>query len=285
MGLALLSVLAVAAAPVAAAPIHHRAPRAADVVRTLTVVARDYAFDAADTVPAGRTLVRLVNRGRELHHAYLVRLAAGKTLADLAAALRAGGPPPAWAHDPGGPNAAAPGGTSAAVVPLEPGAYALLCVIPSADGTPHVMKGMARPITVVPARAVVPVARTGATTTVAAPDVRLALRDYGFALSRPLTAGRHVVRVTNDAAQPHEVFLARLAPGKTAQDFVAWVERVQGPPPARPLGGVAPLGRGRSNDLPLDLAPGEYGLFCFVPDAKDGKPHVMHGMVRQITVR
>jgi len=60
---------------------------------------------------------------------------------------------------------------------------------------------------------------------------------------------------------------------------------MQGPPPGQPIGGVAPLGRGQSNDLVVDLAPGEYGLFCFVPDAKDGKPHVAHGMLRQITVR
>jgi len=35
----------------------------------------------------------------------------------------------------------------------------------------------------------------------------------------------------------------------------------------------------------LDLAPGEYGLLCFLPDAKDGKPHFVHGMHKQITVK
>ena len=28
-----------------------------------------------------------------------------------------------------------------------------------------------------------------------------------------------------------------------------------------------------------------YALICFYPDAKDGKPHVMHGMLKEITVR
>ena len=34
-----------------------------------------------------------------------------------------------------------------------------------------------------------------------------------------------------------------------------------------------------------DFAPGKYGLICFLPDAKDGKPHLAHGMVREITVK
>ena len=38
------------------------------------------------------------------------------------------------------------------------------------------------------------------------------------------------------------------------------------------------------NDVMLDLKPGAYGLICFYPDAKDGKPHLAHGMVATITV-
>ena len=34
----------------------------------------------------------------------------------------------------------------------------------------------------------------------------------------------------------------------------------------------------------VDLPPGEYGLLCFLPDAKDGKPHFLHGMARSTTV-
>ena len=45
------------------------------------------------------------------------------------------------------------------------------------------------------------------------------------------------------------------------------------------------MSRGDVVYLPVDLEPGEYGLFCFLPDAKDGKPHVAHGMVKQITVK
>ena len=34
----------------------------------------------------------------------------------------------------------------------------------------------------------------------------------------------------------------------------------------------------------VDLAPGEYGLICFVPDSKDGKGHYRHGMAKKVTV-
>jgi hypothetical protein len=37
--------------------------------------------------------------------------------------------------------------------------------------------------------------------------------------------------------------------------------------------------------VPVDLEPGEYGLYCFLPDAKDGKLHIAHGMMTQLTVK
>jgi len=153
------------------------------------------------------------------------------------------------------------------------------------------MKGMTRAVTVVAA----PRARLASTPrrdtpaaapmVTRAPDVTMTLTDYAFALSRPLMRGRHVVRVRDDASQPHELFVARLAPGKTAADALAWIEKMQGPPPLQPLGGVVGLATGVANDIPLDLAPGEYAFFCFLPDARDGRPHVAHGMVQQFTVR
>lgn len=255
-------------------------------VRSISITAREYAFDAPDTIVAGPTLVQLNNQGHELHHAYLVRLEDGKTASDLAAAMKSGGPPPAWMHDMGGPNAPAPGASTEAVVNFTPGNYILMCVIPSADGMMHAMKGMLHPITVVASKA--GVAQQGSVepmTDVAKPDVNITLQDYGFDIRQPITAGKHVIKVTNAAGQSHEILIAKLAPGKTPADLVAWVEKMDGPPPALPMGGLSPIASGESNEIVVTLEPGEYGLLCFVPDAKDGKPHVMHGMMRQITVK
>jgi len=283
------SLAAFAAAAVLAGGAHLRAPAAEaqkPTGRVLTITAKDYAFDVPDSVAAGRTEIRLVNQGPELHHAFLIKLEDGKTPADFAQAMQAGGAFPSWARDVGGPNTPAPGKTSIAVLDLKPGTYLLTCVIPSPDGKPHMMKGMARTLTVTapaiaqPARAVAEEAST-----VGAADVTMKLVDYGFDLSKPLAAGKHVIRVQNVAEQSHEVVLARLAPGKTPQDLLNWIFKPEGPPPGEPMGGTAAMAKGEWNDIVVDLTPGEYAMFCFVPDAKDGKEHVAHGMIRQFSVK
>jgi hypothetical protein len=219
-----------------------------------------------------------VNRGAELHHLWLIRVDAGKTMADVHAALKAGGPPPAWVHDVGGPNASVPGVESTAVVDLAPGRYVLSCWIPSPDGAPHAMKGMTRELIVTPA------AGKGARAVAARPATTMTLRDYDFVMSKPLVAGTQLVRIRNEAPQSHEALVIRLAPGKTAMDFAAWAEKPNGAPPAVPVGGVTGIARGGWNDVTLALEPGEYALICFVPDAKDGRPHFLHGMAKQFTV-
>jgi len=245
--------------------------------RVITVVARDFAFQAPDRVPAGMATIQLQNRGQALHHLSLARLDEGKTLDDVYAALRAGGPPPAWIHEMGGPNAPDPGSDSNATLFLAPGNYALLCWVDMPDKVPHVMKGMAKMLTVTPAP--VPAAAT-----TPSGDITMRLNDYSFTLSTPITRGKHTIRVENLAAQSHEVELIKLAPGKTANDLMAWMQTMQGPPPASAIGGIAGMARGEVQAFTHDFTPGTYVLICFIPDARDGKPHFMHGMMQTITV-
>src|SRR6266511_1010128 len=84
-----------------------RAPPAAGP-SVVTITATDYAFGMPDTIPARLTTFRLVNQGKELHHASLVRLGEGKSAADfqagLVAAMKSHAPPPSWMTFPGGPN-------------------------------------------------------------------------------------------------------------------------------------------------------------------------------------
>jgi uncharacterized cupredoxin-like copper-binding protein len=245
----------------------------------VTVHANEFAFSAPKSVPAGTITFRMVNDGKQLHHVNIIKLLHGKTVADFTEALKHPGPPPAWVVEVGGPNAAVPGQTSNATLTLEPGQYALVCFVPSPgrEGVPHVMKGMISGLTVTPSSA--PAVEMPA-------DVSVRLSDYKFAISKPLSAGRHVIKVTNDAAQPHEIVFVKLAPGKTAAGTAEWVESgMQGPPPGMALGGVTPIAKGRSNTFTLDLTPGTYGMICFLPDAKDGKPHSAHGMTTQFEVK
>lgn len=243
---------------------------------TVTITARDYAYEVQDTIEAGYVNLHLVNKGTELHHVQLLRLEQGKTLGDMFKALEAGGPPPAWVVDVGGPNTPVPGGESYAALDLKAGRYALVCFIPSPDGKPHIMKGMAKEITVKPAKAPHAAPKTQATT--------VTLSDYDFSFSKPLVAGRQTIRVVNKAQQPHEIVIARLAPGKTAMEIAQWAEKPQGPPPGAPVGGTTGMAKDGWNDITVDLEAGNYALICFIPDAKDGKPHLVHGMIKEITV-
>ena len=242
----------------------------------VVIHARDFAFDAPDTIASGVTTIKLMNEGPDLHHVQLVRLEDGHTFEELMAAMANPGPPPAWAVDVGGPNTPVPGGESSATVDLQPGNHVMICFIPAPDGQMHVMKGMSRPITVIPATAsaAMPVAQ-----------VEMTLSDYTFTTNVPLTAGVQVVNVTNGAAQAHEVLVVKLEPGKTVEDVVRFIEKPEGPPPGAPIGGTTAIRTGGTNQITLDLAAGgDYAFICFIPDAKDGKPHVMHGMSKQFKV-
>ena len=258
----------VVAAAVAAAP------------QIITITARDCAYDAPDTVSAGMVTIKLVNQGPDFHHVQLMHLTDGKTVADFEAGLKVmkpGSPPPPWAHEVAGPNTPVPGGEQSIMQQLEPGNYVMVCFIPGADGVPHVMKGMIRPLTVIPATTAAALAPTA--------DVSVMMTDYAWKITPEITAGKHIIKIENAAEQSHEMVIAMLAPGKTPADLARWLEKQVGPPPGKPIGGISGMGKGAVVYLPVDLESGEYGILCFLPDAKDGKPHVAHGMLRQISVK
>lgn len=253
-------------------------PAAAPAPNVVTVTAREYAFEAPTRLPAGLTTFNFLVKGKEPHHGIMVRLEEGKTFQDLAAAMKSEGPPPAWAHLDGGMMIGDPEQGSNVTMALTPGSYALICFIPSADGVPHAAKGMVLPIEVTESPA--------STAGEPSPDVVLTLKDFEFEFSKPLTPGDHVIKVVTAQGQPHELVLVRLGDGVTAQQVVATeMGQNKGPRPSYTfVGGVAPMEAGRHAYINARLEPGNYALICFIPDAKDGKPHFAHGMVKEIRI-
>lgn len=253
-------------------------PGAEGPVPVVEVSATEYAFVMPDTIPSGFTSFRLTDHGREPHHLVLVRLDEGHSAEEFLRSMATpGAPPPAWATIVGGPNSPDPGGhmVSEVALELEPGNYLAFCAIPAPDGQPHVAKGMVKPFVVVPSE------ESAAPPEV---DVDMRLVDYAYPTDRSISAGRRVIRVTNDAQQMHEVVFVRLHEGKTVEDLMAWEQNPAGPMPATMIGGTSPMSPGAVNYVIADFEPGEYLLVCFVPDAKDGRSHVAHGMVQTITV-
>jgi hypothetical protein len=251
---------------------------------TATIHAKDFAFDAPDSIGGGWTTFHLVNDGPNLHHVQIVRLDSSKTAADLDAALKnPSAPPPRWAVFLGGPNAPNPGASSDAMIDMQPGNYVLLCMVDIPGKVPHFAKGMVRPLTVTAASGT-PAAEPNA-------DVTVTLSDYKFDATGPMTtAGNHTIKLVNKGPQPHEVEIVRLAPGKTMKDFgdfmaKAYADKVDGPPPGDAIGGITGLIPGATQYFTANLTPGNYAMICFLPDAKDGKPHVDHGLVKEFTVK
>lgn len=113
--------------------------------------------------------------------------------------------------------------------------------------------------------------------------VKVTATDYAFEMPASLPAGPTRFDLTDAAPRLHHLTLVKLEQGKTLQDFTAlppgpppsWAIFMGGPNAPRPHGG-------QTHDI-VDLVPGNYAVICLIPDP-DGKPHMMKGMVKALTV-
>jgi len=245
----------------------------------VTFTATEYTFAGPETIPAGWIRIHLVNEGQELHHAQLLKLPDDKGMDDLFQAMQADPThPPHWVSFTGGPSAIIPGDGAAATVYLEPGQYLVICFLTDAEGVPHAAHGMAHPLTVTEAG--------GADTASPSADITMTLFDFNFALSGEITPGTHTFHVVNGGPQPHEVAVVQLAPGATAEAFLASVgPGAEGPPQGRPIGGLQVVDTGGEGYFSATFEAGsDYLLLCFHPDEESGAPHFALGMIQQFRV-
>jgi hypothetical protein len=260
----------------------------------VSLTATEFAIQAPDTVPAGWTTLRLANHGQEVHYGHIVRLEPGRTVEELvdayAEAIRTSGPRPKWVTRFGGPGGSAPGGSSSVTQYLEPGSYVWICPIEDTEGNPHFGKGEVKAF-------VVRAAPGGADREVAPrADMAVRLLDFSFAVDTPMRSGRHTVRVENAGVEPHDLVMMKLVPGRTIEDVQAWLnpERARRGDAARDsapslesmvtlAGGIAAIAPGMELFFDTELTPGEYVLTCMAT-APDGRSHIEHGMIRQVSV-
>lgn len=289
--LALLPVLSAGllAAAVAGATVHgNAAPAAQPALEHLTIHA------AAPHVPkqlqAGILALTLVNDTKQEVDVDLGRAKPGATLAQINAADAASNSQSQQASLQGfvrlthlvtflgGIDSVSPGEEETALLDLRtPGLYGLH--MGSANG-PGSTVGV---FTVT--------GGAGQHATLPAATVSVRLKDMKFlGLPRHLMAGRITVQVVNHGPSVHDMQLARLDPGKTQQDVLAFLRSPQGQsggPPSwvHPAGGMDTISPHVSADLTLSLTPGYYVAVCFMPDVKKGLPHVMEGMIGHFMVR
>jgi hypothetical protein len=237
----------------------------------------DYAYAAPDTLTSGWVTVRMTNRGREPHHGQLLRLNEGTTFEGVATALRQEGEAAVRLTSlAGGPAVIDPQRTDEVTLDLEPGTYALVCLVPSPDGVSHVTKGMLKRVEV-----------SASDWSQAAPPQShgtVTMRDFSFDMPGTVPSGRVTYEVRNAGPQPHELVVVKLADGTTVARVQAWFRASSGPPPFEAMGGINALANQNSGYMTLDLQPGSYAAVCVVPEPASGIPHVHLGMVKSFTV-
>jgi uncharacterized cupredoxin-like copper-binding protein len=246
--------------------------------REATFSAWDYRFEGPDTIPAGQTTLHLHNRGKEPHQLQLLKLDAGKTSADLTAALRSGVQSiPPWAKHMGGPNGVEAGHTSQATLYLEPGSYVVICGIPGKTHQTHAALGMQKALRVTGSHAPSPEFRG---------NYHMAMFEYEFVVVQPLRKGRHTFYVVNRGNQIHQASVIRLNPGASTEDVLTAIH--EDSPirlPGTLIGGMSGLEPGRDGTFIAELTPGNYAIMCLFSNPVMSDSHAAKGMVLNFTIR
>ena len=238
--------------------------------------ALDFVFAGPAEIPSGWITFRMPNRGEEHHVMLLLQLPEGVSYAEYYAATQQrseNGETPEWWGEwviMGGPAALGPGLTGETTVKLDPGEYAMICPVPSADGTPHSALGMMRPLTVTEEKSGAPEPEA---------DITLTLRSLEFELDKFITPGRHTIAVrfeNQPEGKPHDVHVARLSPDQTLEDFAASMQGDIEFGDFYFIGGAEDMPEGYTAYFTADFEPGRYAFWCH--------GHSADGMVQEFTV-
>lgn len=111
----------------------------------------DFAFALPANLKAGEQTWEFVSNGKQVHHAVIQKLKAGKTMEDVMAfseTFEGEDPTEEFAYV----SMLSPGSSNYVTLDLTPGSYVALCFIPDyakgGDGAPHVAHGMMQAFTV-----------------------------------------------------------------------------------------------------------------------------------------
>ncbi len=94
--------------------------------------------------------------------------------------------------------------------------------------------------------------------------------DYAFEAPDQIEGGVVKIELRNDGP---------------AEDVRAWYDKGRkGAPPGRRFGGMVALSPGRHAYFTADFEPGCYAFFCMVNDVGDGRTHIFHEMILELTM-
>ena len=270
-------VLALAAVAVGCGDDDDDAESGSSEPATLTIQATSAeppAYTVPETAEAGVVEITLENETDAEIDGQLVRVEGEHSDEEVGGELRnamRGKPVADWFRGAGGAPAARPGESSSVTQVLEPGTYYVVGGdAPPADDLPKItVEGDA-------SDAQLPEA-----------DGTVVATEYEFA-GENLTAGTQRIEMRNDGEEWHHFLGAELKEDATIEDATEFLRTEEGPPPFTGAedegiettvfdGGVSQL-------VEVELKPGRYAFFCFIADRAGGPPHVVKGMVSEVTV-
>jgi hypothetical protein len=117
------------------------------------------------------------------------------------------------------------------------------------------------------------------------PVVDIMATDYAFDAPDTIPSGLVTIRLMNHGQEPHHAQLLRMNDGVSFAEFGAALQS-EGESALRLTtltGGAGALNPSKSDEVTLNLTPGQYAIACFIP-SEDGVPHLAKGMLRPLTV-
>ncbi len=244
----------------------------------LVIATSDEGCDAPDQVDAGLINVRLFNRGTALRHVELIKVDRER-LPQIREYVLANDRNVPWMHALGGPAPAPPGGVSSTTMVLQPGRHVLSCIVPgSPTNRQSFPDGVIKDLLVT--------TPPGPSRPVSLPAAEHSLRmfEWNFLTDGPLLAGRRTVRVENAGKLAHNLWIVRLAPGRTADQVAAWITDPRGVPPFEAVGGSTELEKDKLINITVDLLAGDYVFLCTLYNPLSRRTHVSHGMMKVVRV-
>jgi len=249
----------------------------------LHIVATDTAFQAPAQATAGLTLLTIENQSSSDASVTLGGPKEGQTMDEMVQTLATPSPqgfPPIFYEIKltGGPTAK-PGETKQVLINLTEGDWA---AFGEANQAPAF-------ITVAAAQ--------GAASSEPAADLTIETKEFDFpGFPDQITAGDHLMKVTNTGEQPHIVIISTAPEGLTTVEYINFLSALMSGTPLaegtptfdesafQDVDGLEALSSGMTAWMPLHLEPGTYVVACFIGDKDTGVPHAAEGMAKVFTV-
>lgn len=221
-----------------------------------TVQLAEYSITMPATITGPLVDLKITNGGSKGHELGIGQVEPGTTLEEATAfVLR--DEEEAWiVDDPGGTTLIGAGATLGYTRTLTPGTYVLFCSLPTPDGTNHSQNGMITTFTVT----------NGNDSALPKADLTVALEDDAIVVPA-ITAGTHVVAVTNNGTRPHEVWIGGVpndADLSKGAEIGAWLEGGQDGPAPLPAdfpGGLKSIEPGVTVVLTVTFRAGHIYMF------------------------